>query len=127
MSESNDKREKGLDILRQMGWSEKPQVDNMDDEFWDFTLENLFGTVWARPGMSLRDRELVTLATLIAQDRTQGLIPHMNNAHKLGISLTELRELIYQVMFYAGWSVGAHATIALNQAIAQGTIPEEEE
>ena len=128
MDDASDEIKKGLEILDQIGWGEEglATIKAADEEIWKLTVGHLFGTVWARPGLSLRDRELVTLATLIALDRSRGLRPHLRNADALGITPEEMREIIIQVMHYAGWSVGAHAILAYQEVTQEsGKTPEQ--
>lgn len=99
----------GLDVLAKLGWPADSGFADMDQKFWEFTTAHLFGQVWARPGLSLRDRALVTLAVLLAVDADRGSMNHLRYAHNLGITEEEMRELIIQVGFYAGWPKGAHA------------------
>lgn len=63
----------------------------------------LFGDVWARPGLSPRDRSLITVATLIALYRTNELPYHMKRAIENGVTRDELIEVITHLAFYAGW------------------------
>ena len=113
--------EEGLELLKDIGWGDEPMapIKAADEDFWELTVSHLFGNIWRRPGMSARDRELVTIATLVALDRTGGMRPHLRNARTLGITETEMKELIIQVMHYAGWSVGAHAITAFGGAMAE--------
>ena len=67
------------------------------------TDEVLFGDIWERPGLSKRDRSLVTVATLVALHRTDQLAPHMKLAIDNGLSVWELVETITHIAFYAGW------------------------
>ncbi len=53
----------------------------------------LFGDIWERPGLSKRDRSLITVATLIALYRTNELPFHLARARENGISKDELAEL----------------------------------
>lgn len=99
----------GVDVLQKLGWPVDSGFADMDKEFWRFTTGHLFGQVWARPGLSLRDRALVTLSVLLAVDADRGSMNHIRHAHNLGITEEEMRELIIQVGFYAGWPKGAHA------------------
>ena len=46
----------------------------------DLSADVLFGDVWERPGLSKRDRSLITVATLIALYRTGQLPSNQNNA-----------------------------------------------
>jgi 4-carboxymuconolactone decarboxylase len=63
----------------------------------------LFGDVWERPGLAKRDRSLITVATLVALNRTDQLEGHLQRAIDNGVTLDELIELITHVAFYAGW------------------------
>jgi 4-carboxymuconolactone decarboxylase len=67
------------------------------------TDDVLFGDVWARPGLSPRDRSLVTVAALIAGGNTEQLSHHLIRAKANGVTETELKEVITHLAFYAGW------------------------
>ncbi len=68
-----------------------------------YTDEVLFGDVWRRPALSLRDRSLVTVAALVAGYRTNELPFHMKRALDNGVSKNELIETITHLAFYSGW------------------------
>src|SRR5262249_38599595 len=78
----------------------------------------MFGEIWSRPGLSLRDRELITLGVLVA-DRAEGMKLHMRHAHNLGITYDEIRETIFQVMYYAGQSKGLFAMRRLKEVMQE--------
>ena len=63
----------------------------------------LFGEVWARPGLSRRDRSIVTVSALIAMNRPDQLRSHLALARDNGVTQEELVEAITQLAFYAGW------------------------
>jgi 4-carboxymuconolactone decarboxylase len=78
-----------------------------------YTENVLFGEVWERPGLSKRDRSLITVATLIALYRTNELPHHLKRALDNGVSRDELIEVITHLTFYSGWPTAATAvTIA---------------
>ena len=106
---AKDAKAEGKRILKELGWPIDSGFADMDQEFWDFTTEHLFGQIWARPGLSLRGRAIVTLSVLLAVDADRGSINHIRYAHNLGITEKEMREIIIQVGYYAGWPKGAHA------------------
>lgn len=108
-TKTKDAKAEGKRILKDLGWPIDSGFADMDQEFWDFTTEHLFGQIWARPGLSLRDRAIVTLSVLLAVDADRGSINHIRYAHNLGITEKEMREIIIQVGYYAGWPKGAHA------------------
>ncbi len=72
-------------------------------KFAQLTDDVLFGDVWARPGLSPRDRSLVTVSALIAMNRPDQLRPHMARARANGVTEGELIETITHLAFYAGW------------------------
>lgn len=65
----------------------------------------LFGEVWSREGkLSLRDRSLVTVVSLMAQGLTDSSFQfHLMSAKKNGITKTEIAEILTHAAFYAGW------------------------
>ncbi|MFH9865563.1 carboxymuconolactone decarboxylase family protein [Streptomyces lydicus] len=69
----------------------------------EVTDEVLFGDVWERPGLSPRDRSLITVTTLAALYRTEQLGYHLRLALRNGLSQEELAEGITHLAFYAGW------------------------
>lgn len=75
----------------------------------ELTDEVLFGDVWARPGLSPRDRSLVTVAALVALNRTEQLRSHLRLGLQNGLTEQELVEAITQLAFYAGWPCGVAA------------------
>ena len=75
----------------------------------DYTDRVLFGDVWERPGLSKRDRSLITVATLVALYRTNELPFHLKKALDHGISRDELIELMTHLAFYSGWPTAASA------------------
>ena len=110
MDDKSQAHKDGLDIMRQMGETPKDGLDKIDQEFSDLSIETIFGGVWAREGLSLRDRALVTVATVIALGRDPMAVkPNIRRAIRTGITDKEFREMLYQVMHYAGWSIGGPA------------------
>lgn len=75
-------------------------------KFAELNDDVLFGEVWSREDkLSLRDRSLVTVTTLMAQGLTDSAFRfHLENAKKNGITKDEIVEIITHAAFYAGWS-----------------------
>ena len=74
-------------------------------EFAHLNDDILFGEVWSRNDLlSLRDRSLVTITSLISQGITDSsLTYHLQTARQNGITRTEIAEILTHVAFYAGW------------------------
>jgi 4-carboxymuconolactone decarboxylase len=69
----------------------------------DLTDNVLFGDIWERPGLSKRDRSMITVAALIALNRPDQLRSHLALARQNGATEEELVEAITHLAFYAGW------------------------
>jgi 4-carboxymuconolactone decarboxylase len=69
----------------------------------ELTDDVLYADVWARPGLSPRDRSLVTVSALIALNRPDQLRSHLARARDNGVRDGELIEAITHLAFYAGW------------------------
>ena len=76
----------------------------------------LFGDVWERPGLSKRDRSLLTVAALVALYRTDQLRLHIARALDNGVTNDEIGEAITHLAFYAGWPNAANA-VAVAQEV----------
>jgi len=81
----------------------------------DYSDKVLFGDVWERPGLSKRDRSLITVASLVALYRTNELPGHVKRALDNGVTRAELAELVTHLAFYAGWPVANSAVPILRQ------------
>jgi 4-carboxymuconolactone decarboxylase len=79
------------------------QFGEISPKFAQLTDDVLFGDVWERPGLSKRDRSLVTVSALIAMNRPDQMRPHMVRARDNGVTQDELIESITHLAFYAGW------------------------
>lgn len=69
----------------------------------ELTDNVLFGDVWERPGLSKRDRSLVTVSALIAMNRPDQLRSHLVRARDNDVTQEEVIEAITDLAFYAGW------------------------
>lgn len=74
-------------------------------EFAHLNDDILFGEVWSREEkLSLRDRSLVTVVSLMSQGITDNSLKfHLNEAKKNEITKDEIAEIITHAAFYAGW------------------------
>jgi len=75
----------------------------------ELTDNTLFGDVWERPGLSKRDRSLITCAALIALNRTEQQVGHFTRALNNGVKKDEIIEMITHLAFYGGWPAAMSA------------------
>ena len=78
-------------------------LGDINPKLAELTDNVLYGDVWARPGLSPRDRSLVTVSALIAMNRPDQLRSHLARALDNGVTQVELIETITHLAFYAGW------------------------
>lgn len=71
--------------------------------------------MWKRPGLSPRDRSLITVAALAALGRDAQLRSHLNLALDNGVTQEELAEAATHLAFYAGWPAGMGAAGILKE------------
>ncbi|HVG96771.1 MAG TPA: carboxymuconolactone decarboxylase family protein [Chloroflexota bacterium] len=93
-------------------------VGDVAPKLVQLTDEVLFGDVWARPGLSPRDRSLITVAALVALYRGNELPNHLRRALANGVTRDELVELITHLAFYAGWPNAMSAMRAAKEVFA---------
>lgn len=105
-------RAKGLQKMNEVyGW-EMPDIEG--DPYFDLTVDHLFGDIWNRPGLSMREKRIMTLAAVTAVGR-QDLAEIQINAALLNEELTgeELKQMAVFLTQYLGFPLGS----ALNGAV----------
>lgn len=98
-------------------------VGDVAPKLAELTDDVLFGDVWARPGLSRRDRSLITVAALIALNRPEQLRSHLALSLENGLSADELGEVITHLAFYAGWPSAMTAAPLAREAITTREQP----
>src|SRR5260221_11933021 len=87
-----------------------------------YTDEVLFGDVWKRPGLSPRDRSLVTVACLVALYRINEMPFHLKRALENGVTRDEIVEAITHLAFYGGWPVASTALALARRAFEEAGV-----
>ena len=82
----------------------------------------LMGDLWNRPGLSRRDRCIVTLATLIARNQTAEMPYYLDLALDNGVKPRELSEIITHLAFYSGWGNAVSAVAVAKDVFARRKI-----
>ena len=73
-----------------------------DEPFQTFITEGAWGSVWSRPGLSKRDRSLLTIALMAALGHEEELAMHIRATRNTGASKTEVQETLLHLAVYAG-------------------------
>jgi 4-carboxymuconolactone decarboxylase len=76
-----------------------------------YRQDRLLGELWKRPGLSPRDRSIVTLAALIARNQTVQMPYYLNLALDNGVKASEISEIITHLAFYSGWENAMSAVV----------------
>jgi 4-carboxymuconolactone decarboxylase len=111
----SDRYRRGLDIAESLAAEKLAHfvasgVAEVAPDFARMTIEFAFGDLYARPGLGLRDRELVAIAALAATG-TAGpqLRMHVASAQSVGISRAEVVETMMQIALYSGFPAALNA------------------
>lgn len=75
---------------------------DFDDDFQTFITEGAWGSVWSRPGLSKRERSLVTIALLAALGHDEEVAMHVRATVNTGASVDDIKEALLHVAVYAG-------------------------
>ena len=81
----------------------RERVRTIAPKLIELTDDVLFGDVWERPGLSKRDRSLITVAALVALNRDPQLKSHIARALDNGVTRDEIIEVVTHMAFYSGW------------------------
>ena len=107
--------DKGREIFKEvMGFDVPPGREN--DPFVRATVENLFGEIWSRGGLSRRDRRLITIVVLTCLGQADYLKLHLARALDAGeLTAAEVEEIMLHVAYYAGWPLGTAGSMAARE------------
>jgi 4-carboxymuconolactone decarboxylase len=111
-----DRRKQGLQKMNEVyGW-EMPDIEG--DPYFDLTVEHLFGTIWTRPGLSMRDKRLLTLAAVTAVGNSDLAEIQVNAAlHNEEITAGELKEVAVFLTHYLGFPLGSKLDGAVSKVV----------
>jgi len=102
--------------------NEQKPIDEMAavaPEFAKLTRDFLFGDIWERPGLSQRDKSLITVTCLVALNRIEQVDFHLKKAFENGLTKEELVAAITHIAFYAGWPTAASGFSHLKKVVDQ--------
>jgi 4-carboxymuconolactone decarboxylase len=110
-------RRKGLDKMNEVYAWEMP---DMPGEYFALTVDHLFGKIWTRPGLSMRDRRMMVIAVVTAQGQDD-LLEIQVNAVLQNEELTpdELREMALFLTHYVGFPLGSRLNGVVERVVAK--------
>ena len=118
MTETTELGLKTMDAVYGPGFSETmPEVSN---PMLQDTIDHLFGEVWSRPGLSIRDRRLLVIGATAALGRADLIEIQARGALQNDeLSPGELREAVLQLHYYVGWGNGTQVNQGVEAAISE--------
>jgi 4-carboxymuconolactone decarboxylase len=109
------------------------QITAFDSDFQTFITEGAWGSVWSRPGLTRRERSLITLALLAALGHDDEVAMHCRATRNTGATAADIAEAMLHVAVYAGVPAANHAIkiakatlAAMNEEQAGQSPPTEE-
>jgi 4-carboxymuconolactone decarboxylase len=114
-----------MDELRRTGLNKMNEVyawdmPDMPGEYFALTVDHLFGKIWTRPGLAMRDRRMVVIAVLTAQGQEDLLDVQVNAVlHNEELTVDELRELAVFITHYVGFPLGSRLNGAIERVAAK--------
>ena len=120
----DDRFEKGLALRRKvLGDAHVDRSLKARDEFTQdiqqLITEIGWGTIWSRPGLSLRERSMITVSILAALGKSHELKHHLIGALNNGLSKTELTELFIHSGLYCGFPAAQEGIRALREVVKE--------
>ena len=89
-------------------------------ELGDRIIATIYGDIYGRPGLGVRERQIATLSMLMAMaGKDRQVKVHMRAALRVGITEDELRELVIQLAAYAGFPAAINAQAQLNEVLVE--------
>ena len=114
-----------MDELRRKGLQKMNEVyawdmPDMPGDYFALTVDHLFGTIWSRPGLSMRDKRLMTLSVVAALG-LQDLAEVQVNAALQNQEITEdeQREMAIFITHYVGFPLGSGLNGVIERVIAK--------
>jgi 4-carboxymuconolactone decarboxylase len=115
---TGDRRAAGLAKMAEVyGWDE---VGDAPGDFFGMTVEHLFGDVWTREGLSLRDRRLLVIGLLMGLGEHDVVDMQIDSALNVGdLDGEDLREIVIFLTHYVGWPRGAKLNTSVEKHLSR--------
>ena len=112
-------RERGMAKMQEVyGFSYDP--DTVEGPFVDVTVDHLFGEIWTREGLDVRERRMITIGALAALGLGNLLEIQFTSALNNGeFSEDQIREIVLHLTHYVGWPLATSMNAAAEKVIAE--------
>jgi 4-carboxymuconolactone decarboxylase len=121
MSEAT-RYERGRERLREVhGERSLATIDSLG-ELGRLIVEVAYGDVYSRPGLTTRERQIASVAALVATGRSSQLPVHLRSALRAGLSPEELQEVLIQTATIVGFPPAMNAWSTLKSIVGEGEV-----
>jgi len=92
---------------------------DFDRDFQDYIVNNAWGDVWSRPGLTSRERSLITIALMTALGHDEELAMHLRATKNTGATREDIKEVLIHTAVYAGLPAANHAFKIAKEVLAE--------
>jgi 4-carboxymuconolactone decarboxylase len=123
MTTKSERFKKGLEKLTEIDGAAGEHVINslkdISPELADLIIEFPFGDIYTRPGLNLKEREIATIAALTTLGTLPQLKVHIHAGLNVGLTETEIKEIIIQMAVYAGFPRSLNAMFVAKEVFQE--------
>ncbi len=119
-----DRHKKGMKVRKQvLGKAHVERAEarknTFNQDFQDLITRYAWGEIWTRPGLTRKTRSLITIAMMVALNRTEELRLHLRASANTGASRDDIREVLLQAAIYCGVPAANHAFHVAEEVFAE--------
>ena len=123
----SERYRRGVDVVQRLSsgslerFLETSRIAEVAPDFARMVVEFAFGDLYSREALSFRDREIVTIASLASLGHASPqLRTHVEAAQKLGLSKSEIVEILMQIAICGGLPASLNALADCHDLLAEG-------
>ena len=103
---TKDARQRGIEMVQEI-YGGRVRVDPERNAFSAVSADHLFGSIWTRSNLSIRDRRLLTIGVLAMLGKGDTLQKQFEAAlERSELTVAELEEVVLHLAHYVGWPLG---------------------
>jgi 4-carboxymuconolactone decarboxylase len=119
-----ERHKKGMKVRKQvLGKAHVERAEarknSFNEPFQDLITRYAWGEIWARPGLPKKTRSLITIAMMVALNRTEELRLHLRATANTGVTRAEIQEVLLQTAIYCGVPAANHAFQVAEEVFAE--------
>ena len=119
-----ERHKKGMKVRRQVlgnAHVERAEArkNPFNAPFQDLITRYAWGEIWSRPGLPKKTRSLITIAMMVALNRTEEFRLHLRAARNTGVTRSEIQEVLLQTAIYCGVPAANHAFQVAEEVFAE--------